>query len=83
MAATRRYGTAPLQDIMEKDIEICVKKAKTRYSSDHYFYISECLGYYCADSSNVMLKPEQIIRTYENVNYSAINQSRAKWVEVK
>ena len=82
MGARRRYGTAPLKDIMEKDIEVCIKKAKARYSTEKMIYISETAGYYFADSSNVMLKPEQIIKTYENLNYSACNNQRAKWKEV-
>ena len=82
MPARRRYGTAPLQDIMEKDIETCVKKAKVRYSSYQYIYISFTTGYYFADSSNIMLQPEQILRTYENLNYNGMTSNqRAKWVQ--
>lgn len=72
-----------MQDIIEKDIQECIKKAKVRYSDDKYIYISKNAGFYCADNSKIMLKPEQIIKIYENINYSGINKTRARWKEVK
>ena len=87
MAARGTYGKPPLKDIMEKDIEVCVKKAKVRYSNHKYIYISvlgSTYDYYCADYTDTMLNPEQIIRIYENVNYSGMTkESRAKWILVK
>lgn len=81
MAATRKYGTAPLAEIMESDLSVCIKKAKSmRYKNDKEFYIIKTSGYYFAVSSMVGEDQNTLIQKWVNQNYSGIENSRSKWI---
>ena len=81
MAATRKYGTAPLAEIMEEDITVCVKKAKAmRFKNYKEFYIIKTAGFYFAIGSMVGEEKNPIIQKWVNQNYKLGSNNRSKWI---
>lgn len=67
---------------MEKDINICVKKAKAmRFKTCREFYIIKAAGFYFAIPSMIGEEKNPIIQKWVNVNYSGAGiKIRSKWV---
>ena len=81
MAATRKYGTAPLSEIMEEDIKVCIQKAKSmRFKNQKEFYIIKTSGFYFAIGSMIGEEKNPIIQKWVNVNYNGTSTGRTKWV---